>query len=96
MFELTAVEFKNWRSRLGTSIEDDKMARRYAPMYYELSESRDHMRTQANTEKYKYLMTHQPELVGRVHDIHLASYLGIARSTLAREKARFTKGTANI
>ena len=60
--------------------------------YYELSESRDHMRTQANTEKYKYLMTHQPELVGRVHDIHLASYLGIARSTLAREKVRFTKG----
>ena len=59
--------------------------------YYELSEGRDHMRTRANSEKYQYLMDHQPELIGRVHDKYLASYLGLARSTFSQEKVRFAK-----
>lgn len=36
------------------------------------------------TERYQYLLEHEPELVKRVPVTHLASYLGITRETLSR------------
>jgi len=49
--------------------------------YYQLSEMRNDMREQAAIDKFKFLMTHQAELVGRVRDKHLASYLAMATAT---------------
>ena len=34
MFELTAKEFRNWRSQIGTSNSADKMGLRYAPFAF--------------------------------------------------------------
>jgi phage regulator Rha-like protein len=34
MFEMSEVDFKNWRSQFGTSNSSDKMGLRYAPYYF--------------------------------------------------------------
>jgi CRP/FNR family transcriptional regulator, anaerobic regulatory protein len=59
--------------------------------YYALSDSREHMRMQCAADRYRYLMEHQPELVERVQDKFLASYLGIGGSTFRKEKMAYPK-----
>jgi len=57
--------------------------------YYVLAEER--MRAfhyQRPLEKYRYLMEHFPELILRVSNTHLASYMGITLETLSRVKGR--------
>lgn len=40
------------------------------------------------TERYRYIETHKPELIQRVPLLQLASYLGVARETLSRIRAK--------
>ena len=42
-------------------------------------------------EKYEYLMRNQPQIIQRVSNIHIASYLGITRETLSRVRAKIAK-----
>jgi CRP-like cAMP-binding protein len=52
--------------------------------YYMQSLQRENMRGKSALEKYKYLMANQPELVGRVQDKCLASYLGVTPETFSK------------
>jgi CRP-like cAMP-binding protein len=60
--------------------------------YYAQSEKRHKMRTKPALDRYKYLMDHHADLIGRVSDKHLASYLGVTTGTFSYEKGRFAKG----
>lgn len=55
--------------------------------YYRLSEQRAFsIRMQTAEERYQYLLNNHPELVKRVPNKYLASYLGMDPSTLSRAK----------
>jgi CRP-like cAMP-binding protein len=56
--------------------------------YYVQSDEREHMRHKSAFEKYKYLMDNQPDLIGRVPDKYLASYLGLAPEYLSTLKGK--------
>ena len=43
---------------------------------------------QTPVEKYRYLIMHRPELILRVSNTHLASYMGMTIETLSRIKGR--------
>lgn len=60
--------------------------------YYPLSEKRHKMRSKHARDRFKYLMHHHADLVGRVSDKILASYLGISVSAFAIEKKNFARG----
>ena len=62
--------------------------------YYAQSEKRHKMRTKPALDRYKYLMDHHAELIGRVSDKHLASYLGVTTGTFSVEKRKFARGIA--
>jgi len=59
--------------------------------YYELSEDRNEMRELPAIGRFEFLMTHQPELNGRVPQKLLASYLGMAPETFSQQKSKFTR-----
>lgn len=55
--------------------------------YYRLSERRSFsIRMQSAGERYQYLLDNHPELIRRVPNKYLASYLGMDPSTLSRAK----------
>lgn len=55
--------------------------------YYRLSEWRAYsIRMQSAGERYQYLLDNHPELIKRVPNKYLASYLGMDPSTLSRAK----------
>lgn len=60
--------------------------------YYAQSERRHKMRTKPALDRYKYLMSHHSDLIGRLPDKYLASYLGVTTGTFSYEKGRFAKG----
>jgi len=60
--------------------------------YYVLSEERHEMRTKPAFEKFKYLIDNHSELVGRVPDRYLASYLALDKSTFSIMKTKYWKG----
>jgi len=57
--------------------------------YYQLSEKRNDMREQPAIDRFEFLMNDQPELVGRVRDKDLASYLAMAPETFSVQKSKF-------
>jgi CRP-like cAMP-binding protein len=59
--------------------------------YYLLSEQREDMRLQRADGKYRFLMATQPNLVGKVPDKYLASYLGVTAGTFSRAKNHYAK-----
>jgi len=60
--------------------------------YYGRSEDRHHSRHRLNTpeQMYAWLMETDPELVSRVLDKHMQSYLGVSRQTYYRIKKDFS------
>lgn len=62
--------------------------------YYSLSEKRNDMREQPAIDRFEFLMDDQPELVGRVRDKDLASYLAMAPETFSLQKSKFAKRKA--
>jgi len=67
--------------------------------YYALSEQRSYMtKRQAAYDRYVYLIEKEPELIQRVNSKHLASYLGLNRSTYSHLKSEYIarqKGNKN-
>jgi CRP-like cAMP-binding protein len=63
--------------------------RKILEQYYIQSLQRESMRRKRAIEKYKYLMENQPDLVGRVQDQYLASYLGITAETFSEQKRKY-------
>ena len=59
--------------------------------YYQLSEKRNEMREQPAIDRFEFLMDNQPELVGRVRDKELASYLSMAPETFSQQKSKYAK-----
>lgn len=57
--------------------------------YYVLDSKQNYIKQQPALAKFKYLMEHQPDLVGRVSDKYLASYLGISKETFSRQKSKY-------
>ena len=60
--------------------------------YYIQSLQRESMRRKRAFEKYEYLMKNHKELVGRVQDKYLASYLGVTPETFSYQKRKYAKG----
>jgi CRP-like cAMP-binding protein len=56
--------------------------------YYIQSLQRENMRRKQAFEKFKHLMRTQPELVDRVPDKYLASYLGVTPGTFSYQKRK--------
>lgn len=64
--------------------------------YYRLSEWRAYsIRMQTAEERYQYLLDNHPELIKRVPDKYLASYLGMDPSTLSRAKRNLFTGESS-
>jgi len=59
--------------------------------YYALSVGREAMRQENAKDKYLYLMENQPELITRVKDKYLASYLGMSPGTFSYQKNLFAR-----
>jgi len=59
--------------------------------YYEMSDKRTEMREQPAFDRFEFLMTYQPDLVGRIPEKLLASYLGMAPETFSVQKSKFAK-----
>ena len=59
--------------------------------YYLLSQEREIMREQSAYDKFRYLMKQYPDLVQRVEDQYLASYLGVSTSTYSNKKGLYAK-----
>ena len=57
--------------------------------YYQLSEKRNEMREQPTIDRVEFLMTDQPDLVGRISDKILASYLVMAPETFSSKKSKY-------
>jgi CRP-like cAMP-binding protein len=71
--------------------EFDRHGRVILQYYYPLSEMRNEMRDQPAYDRFVFLMTHQPDLIGEVPDKLLASYLSMAPETFSVQKAKFAK-----
>jgi len=63
--------------------------RRILQYYYELSEKRNEMREWPAYDRFEFLMAHQPDLIGKVPEKLLASYLGMAPETFSVQKSKF-------
>ena len=59
--------------------------------YYLLSQEREIMREQYSYDKFRYLIQQYPDLVQRVEDKYLASYLGVSTGTYSLAKRRHAK-----
>jgi CRP-like cAMP-binding protein len=59
--------------------------------YYLLSIEREEMRRLPTYNRYCYLMENQPNLINRIEDKYLASYLNMHKSTFSRNKNKFAK-----
>lgn len=60
--------------------------------YYLLSQEREIMREQYSYDKFRYLMKQYPDLVQRVEDKYLASYLGVTTGTYSLAKRKYMQG----
>lgn len=69
--------------------EFDHHGRIILTYYYQLSEKRNEMRELPAYDRFEFLMTYQSELLGRVPQKLLASYLGMAPETLSLQKTKF-------
>jgi len=59
-------------------------------LYYQLSEKRNEMREMSTLGRFEFLMERQPELMGRVSQKLLASYLNMEPETFSHQKSIFT------
>jgi CRP-like cAMP-binding protein len=57
--------------------------------YYLLSIEREEMRRLRTYDRYCYLMENQPDLINKIQDKYLASYLNMAKSTFSRNKKKY-------
>ena len=59
--------------------------------YYLQSAEREEMREMDMYDRYCYLMENQPNLIGKIEDYYLASYLNMAKSTFSRMKSKYAR-----
>jgi CRP-like cAMP-binding protein len=82
-----------------TYPEFNYVGRELVQKYYKLSEQRLYsLRMQRGPERYAYLIEHHPELVQRVEQKYLASYLGITEQYLSmmRSVPKKRRETSNV
>lgn len=70
--------------------------RKILEYYYELSEDRYEMRDQPTIERFEFLMTYHPELITRVPDKILASYLNMTPENFSAQKSKFARRRKNL
>jgi hypothetical protein len=69
-------------------MEFNYVGRQLVQKYYKLSEQRLYsLRMQRGLERFEYFKINFPELIQRVEQKHLASYLGITEQYLSMLKA---------
>lgn len=86
---LYCISFKQLDKIYKDFPEFDHHGRVILQYYYSLSEKRNEMRDQKAYNRFVFLMTHQPDLIGRVPDKLLASYLSMEPETFSNQKSKF-------
>ncbi|HZG22956.1 MAG TPA: Crp/Fnr family transcriptional regulator [Chitinophagaceae bacterium] len=85
--ELLCIRYEDLQFIFQNFPEFNFVGRVLTEKYYTLSEQRLYsLRMQRANERYKFLMSHYPELIRRVPSTYIASYLGITLETLSRIK----------
>src|SRR5882672_337995 len=92
---LHCISFEQLEKTYDDYPEFDRHGRILLQYYYQLGEERNEMRDQPAYNRFVYLMTHQPELVGEVPDYVLASYLSMEPETFSAQKGKFAQGNKN-
>ncbi|HEY4288864.1 MAG TPA: Crp/Fnr family transcriptional regulator [Puia sp.] len=85
------ISFEQYEYIIGNWPSFQQIRAEILQKYYLLSEQREDMRLQRSDEKYRFLMKTQPNLVDKVPDKYLASYLGVSPGTYSRAKHRYAK-----
>jgi CRP-like cAMP-binding protein len=84
------ISFNELKKAYDVYPEFDRHGRIITTHYYVLSEERNEMREQPEAkDKFEFLMNNQPELIGKVLDKHLASYLGMSPEHFSQQKSNF-------
>lgn len=89
--ELYFISYARLQQAYALFPEFNLQGRKILEYYYVLSEKRNSMREQPAFDRFIFLMDNQPELVGRVKEKILASYLGMAPETFSVQKSKFAK-----
>ena len=82
---LSYISFNDLMELYEKHIEFNIVGRVLTTHYYIKSEERNHILRKMNAElKYKFFYKNYPELMQRIPQYHIASYLGISTETLSR------------
>jgi CRP/FNR family transcriptional regulator, anaerobic regulatory protein len=84
-----AISYENLQYIYHTYPEFNLTGRIFTEKYYvDLMARTMAFQIQSATERYKHLLTHQPQLLQRASLGHIASYLGISQETLSRIRTK--------
>ena len=82
------ISFEELQFMYKNFLEFNFVGRILTEKYYKLSEQRLYsLRMQRASEKYRFLMSHFPQIIQRVPCKYIASYLSITEETLSRIRA---------
>ena len=88
--ELLYISYSDLQKIISKYRKAETVSRKMMERYYILLEERLYvMQSSTAIEKYKYLIETYPEIVRRVPQNHIASYLGITKETLSRIRKKF-------
>jgi CRP-like cAMP-binding protein len=90
--ELIAIDYDTLEMVYKEFIEFNVVGRVLTQKYYALSDERAMiLRKKKVTERYWYMQDHHPELLNRVKQKYIASYLGTTSETISRVKEKKRK-----
>jgi CRP/FNR family transcriptional regulator, anaerobic regulatory protein len=94
--ELFHISYLELQSLYGEFPEFNFIGRELTVKYLKLwTRQLYNLRTHTAAERYQFLLEKEPEIIQRVPDKHLASYLDINKITYSRIKGEFCRGSGD-
>ncbi|MBT29198.1 MAG: cyclic nucleotide-binding protein [Thalassobius sp.] len=88
--ELLYISYSDLQKIIAKYRKAETVSRKMMERYYILLEERLYvMQSSTAIEKYEYMMHTYPEIIRRIPQNHIASYLGITKETLSRIRKKF-------
>ncbi|UZR98330.1 Crp/Fnr family transcriptional regulator [Chondrinema litorale] len=88
--ELLYISYSDLQKVIAKYRKAGTISRKMMERYYILLEERLYvMQSSTAIEKYEYLIRTYPEIIRRIPQNHIASYLGITKETLSRIRKKF-------